>query len=59
MTRSPWDEAIEDYYAEHDRVLTRRRRPRAGAARRVDRTARPDVAGPADPRTTRRATTTG
>ena len=29
MTRSRWDEAIEAYYEEHDRVGARRRRPRA------------------------------
>ena len=32
MTRSAWDAAIEDYYAEHDTRRHRRRRPRARAA---------------------------
>ena len=32
MTRSAWDAAIEEYYAEHDEVAPRRRRPRPGAA---------------------------
>ncbi len=32
MTRSTWDDAIEDYYAQHDTVLHRRRRPRARPA---------------------------
>ena len=33
FTRDDWDQAIEDYYAEHDRVLTDARRPRTRPAR--------------------------
>ena len=59
MTRSAWDAAIEDYYAEHDQVGTDAdaRGPDLLSSRR----AAPDrpLAGPPDPRTTPPATTTG
>ena len=50
MTRSAWDAAIEEYYAEHDTRRHRRRRPRPGAARHRADHGEP----PARPRTPRR-----
>ena len=41
MTRSAWDAAIEDYYAEHDSVGIGARRPRAVSADRGDRQGEP------------------
>ena len=67
MTRSAWDAAIEDYYAEHDTRRHRRRRPRPAAAARRAATGEPPGARghragsgrSARCCTTRRATTTG
>ena len=58
MTRSAWDEAIEEYYAEHDEV-------RLGADARgpqllaVTRETARACGGSGRPSTTPRATTTG
>ena len=68
MTRSAWDAAIEEYYAEHDDVLHRRRRARprpapVEAANGTPAGAEEDVprgsGGSPRPSTTPRATTTG
>ncbi len=58
MTRSDWDAALEEYYAEHDAIAARRGRPRPRAADVVE-TAGRGVAGAGRPSTTPRATTTG